>query len=109
MLLTAYAYSLYKDKIRQTPPELYRLESAKPSTDAGTGADPNESNGYYLYAFMFELFCLFFTLPLALRLSRSRGEMVAHLFFAIFLAPFYLFIAVGGQIVRYTLAGGSVY
>ena len=68
MLLTAYANSLYKDKIRQTPLELFTdsavAGNGQPSADAG----PN----YNLYLFMTELFCLFFTLPLALRLSRSR-------------------------------------
>jgi ABC-type sugar transport system permease subunit len=107
MLLSAYTYSLYQDKMRQTPPELMTLESQMGTNEPATKNSWLKQiflDFYYVFVFVFltELFLLFFTLPLAMRLARTRRELFVHLFFAIFFAPAYLFVAVAGRVFKYS-------
>jgi len=111
MLLSAYSYSLYRDKMRQTPLE-FMTPNDQMNKESAAG---NSSNSwpyqlfldfYYVFVLVFitELFLLFFTIPLAMQLARTRGELFAHLFFAIFFAPAYLFVAVAGRVFKYSYA-----
>lgn len=114
MLISAYAYSLYHDKMRQTSPEFFFANQASTNNNDNTTQkqQQEEAAGYFWYfvaAFVIEVFLLFYSIPLAMKLARTRGELTLHLFFAIFATPAYLFVAVAGQLLNYTLfAGGTV-
>ena len=96
--LTAYKYALYADKNRQTLPELY-TEDNQPQTP------PKPNWGVFILAVLVELILLFFAIPMALRVAKSRAQLTLHLFFAITATPAYLFVAVAFQTPAYqTLA-----
>lgn len=112
MLLSAYSYSLYRDKMRQTPPEFFFANTVA-NTDNNDNNDKKAEDAsmalyYFIAFFVLEVFLLFYTIPLAMKLAQTRGEMIIHLFFAIFAAPAYMFVAVAGRILNYTLFGGGV-
>lgn len=89
MLFTAYAYSWYKDKNRQTAPELY---------DSNTSEPPSPPMYILLMTFVIELIFLYHAIPIAFRVARSRAELLVHMLFVILATPLYLFVHVASQV-----------
>lgn len=99
MLFTTLSYSWYKDKTRQTPPELF--DAFQNKNGDGEASPPEDVKAAYVRMVMFfivEVMLLIYVVPIAFQAARTRTELFVHLFFAVVFTPIYALFAVASQI-----------
>lgn len=119
--LPGLAYSLYQNKNREVPMELYdkKNDNNKEPIVERYGfwedlkAAWNKLDAVYIWTalaifLIVYLVLLYYAIQLAFKMARSDGELVLHIGFAILNPMLYLFIALASQVWHYGGMGGLV-